>query len=228
MKAQLSKNSTAAFFDVDGTLWEGNVVRHYVDLIRRDSRSMAQQMTIAKILFQVPYYLLVDRFSRSHFNRIFYRNYRQMSVADCHHWSQQYFQEVGDDRLFPAARECVLKHQQQGHLVILVTGSPSFIISPMAEFLGVDGTIATDLEAIDGCYTGKIIGLPLAGEEKARSMRRLSEQLGIDLDRSYAYGDSIADLPMLSAVGNPIAVNPSRTLRKVAQKKEWPIQQWKF
>ena len=228
MNEQPLKTSTAAFFDVDGTLLKANVVRHYLNLAQRDKLAIARLMTIAKILLQVPYYLLLDRFSRSHFNRVFYRNYRQMSASDCQRWSQQYFEETLRDRLFLAAKYCIYDHQQRGDRIVLVTGSPNFIISPLAAFFRVDGAIATNLEMANGYYTGKIVGLPLAGEEKARSVRSISQQLGIDLSQSHAYGDSIADLPMLYTVGYPVAVNPSRALSKIAKKKGWLIQRWRI
>ena len=226
MNEKTLKTSTAAFFDVDGTLLDANVVRHYLDLAGRDKSPISQQVTLVKILLQVPYYLLLDRFSRSHFNRVFYRNYRQMSVSDCQRWSRQYFEDTLRDRLFPAAKDCIYYHKQRGDRLVLVTGSPNFIISPLAAFLGIDETISTNLEMANGCYTGEIVGLPLAGEEKARSVRSISKLLGIDLNQSHAYGDSVADLPMLCTVGYPVAVNPSRHLSKIAKEKGWSIQQW--
>ncbi len=88
--------------------------------------------------------------------------------------------------------------------------------------LEADDVIATQLEIVDGRYTGTIEYYAYA-EEKARAIRSLAEERGYDLEACFAYSDSITDLPMLEAVGHPHAVNPDKELRRVAAERSWPI-----
>ena len=226
MANQQKQLLAAAFFDVDGTLVNANVVNHYLYLATKDTVGIYRWMTFMWIAFQVPFYLLIDRLSRSLFNRVFYRNYRGMSVAKSLELSQQYFERKLRDRIFPSARDCLIEHQEQGDLVILVTGSLDFITAPLAEFLGVNTAIATHLKTEKGKYTGEIAGVPLAGKEKLQEISNFAEDFGIDLSIIYAYGDSMADLSMLNAVGYPVVVNPNKNLKKIAQEKGWIIQKW--
>jgi HAD superfamily hydrolase (TIGR01490 family) len=110
---------------------------------------------------------------------------------------------------------------------VLVTGSLDFIIAPLAEELGVADILAASLIESHGRFTGQLTAEPLCDQEKARRVRTFAEQNGIDLSRSYAYGDSIADLAMLEAVGHPQAVNPDRALAAVARARGWPVLRWK-
>lgn len=141
--------------------------------------------------------------------------------------SQIYFQEKLITQFFPAALDCINQHKQQGNLVILVTGSLDFIVSPLAEFLNADAVIATSLHTKNGYYTGEIKETSPIGEEKAKSIHNLSLKLGIDLSNSYAYADSSSDLPMLYIVGNPIVVNPDLTLKRIAKQESWSINFWR-
>jgi hypothetical protein len=86
----------------------------------------------------------------------------------------------------------------------------------------VAGVLATRAKIEDGKYTGEL-EFYCAGEGKAEALRELAERMSIDLEVSYAYSDSIADLPMLEAVGHPVAVNPDRDLRKQAEEREWDV-----
>ena len=88
------------------------------------------------------------------------------------------------------------------------------------------GMLACSLVESDGVFTGELGGPPIGEEEKVRQVRRYAEENGIDLSQSYAYGDSIADLPMLEAVGMPHAVNPDRALKAVARARGWPMHEW--
>ena len=216
----------AAFFDVDGTLFKANAVNHYLDLTTQNISQLGYRWEIFKIAVKAPYYLFLDRISRQQFNKVFYLNYRNWSVKQLQDRSQVYFKEKLITRLFPAAINCINQHKKQGNLLILVTGSLDFIVDPLAEFLKADAIVATSLHTQDGLCTGEIAGTSPIGEEKAKSIRNLSIKLGIDLSNSYAYGDSFSDLSMLYAVGNPVAVNPDLTLRRIANQESWTISCW--
>jgi HAD superfamily hydrolase (TIGR01490 family) len=218
---------TAAFFDVDGTLVKSNVVDYYLYLATRGVSPLQRWWTTVQLACKVPYYLLLDCLSRDRFNRIFYRNYRGLSVEHCQRWSQLQFKQTIYPKLFPAALDCMSQHREQERQIVLVTGSLDFIVAPLTEFLNAKALTAC-LQTVNGRYTGELVGVPLAGEEKAKAMREFALERGIDLTQSYAYGDSAADLPMLHMVGHPVAVNPDSTLRRVAQQKKWEVQQWQL
>ena len=119
--------------------------------------------------------------------------------------------------MYAEALELMELHRAAGHRVYLVSASPEEIVLPLADLLGVDGAICSRGEVDEqGCYTGRM-AFYAYGESKATAMRELAERTGLDLSASSAYSDSGTDLPMLEAVGRPVAVNPDRALAKVAR-----------
>lgn len=124
--------------------------------------------------------------------------------------------------IYAEAGALIEEHQAAGRDVVLVSASGEEIVRPIGEMLGVTDVIATRMAVADGCYTGEI-EFYAAGEHKATAVREMAETRGYDLAESYAYSDSIADLPLLEAVGHPTAVNPDRGLRRIATERGWPI-----
>ncbi len=119
--------------------------------------------------------------------------------------------------MYAEALELMELHRAAGHRVYLVSASPQEIVLPLADLLGVDGAICSRGEVDEqGRYTGRM-AFYAYGESKATAMRELAERTGLDLAASSAYSDSATDLPMLEAVGRPVAVNPDRALAKVAR-----------
>jgi alcohol-forming fatty acyl-CoA reductase len=89
-----------------------------------------------------------------------------------------------------------------------------------------DDVLCSTLAQENGAYTGELTGAPVAGDARARMLASFARRRGLDLTRSYAYADSISDLPMLEAVGNPVAVNPDRRLRTAAKARGWKVEHW--
>ncbi len=125
--------------------------------------------------------------------------------------------------LYPEAREVVESQRAAGRRVILATSSLDFIVRPIAEFLGVDGVLATELEFAAGSCTGRIRGLPMFRAEKRERVLAFLASEGIRAEDCSFYSDSIYDLPLLESVGTPVAVNPDVRLRRVARRKGWRI-----
>ena len=139
-------------------------------------------------------------------------------------------------RFFAQAIERVAWHARQGHEIVLLSGT----LEPLAraaaqamavglELLGVTVKIrvcATRLEGIDGKWTGRILGEAMFGEAKARAAKRLAEELQLNLEQCYAYGDSAKDEALLDATGNPTAVNPSPKLAGIAKTRGWGLLRW--
>jgi len=130
--------------------------------------------------------------------------------------------DVVDPLVFAEAAELISAHKRCGRDVVVVSASGEEIVSPIARALGATHSMATRMVVEDGRYTGEV-GFYCFGESKAAAIRELAAQQGYQLGHCYAYSDSIADLPMLEAVGNPSVVNPDRTLRKEATARDWPV-----
>ena len=134
--------------------------------------------------------------------------------------------DIVDPMVFEEAVELIAEHKAAGRDVIIISSSGTDIVEPIGARLGVDLAIGTQVAIEDGEYTGEILFYAY-GEGKAEAMRSLAEERGYDLGQSYAYSDSHTDLPMLEAVGHPVAVNPDTELRKVAVDRDWPIRDFR-
>jgi len=132
--------------------------------------------------------------------------------------------DVIDPYVYAEALDLMELHRSEGRRIYIVSSSPEEVVRPLARHFGVSGVIATRAAiGEDGRYTGEL-EFYAYGEEKAEAVRAVAERTGIDLARSFAYTDSATDIPLLEAVGHPVAVNPDRELRKVAEERAWPIR----
>jgi HAD superfamily hydrolase (TIGR01490 family) len=135
--------------------------------------------------------------------------------------------DVIDPFVYQEALDLIALHRAQGRRVFIVSSSPEEVVRPLAAHFGVVDVLATRAEVdADGRYTGRL-AFYCYGRAKAEAIRELAQREGLDLAGSYAYSDSITDLPMLEAVGNPVAVNPDRELRKVAEERGWRIRDFR-
>jgi HAD superfamily hydrolase (TIGR01490 family) len=132
-------------------------------------------------------------------------------------------EELISPLMYAEALELIHDHRAAGRLVCIVSSSPEEIVEPLARMLHVDRWIATKPGITDGLYTGEL-DFYCYGPQKADAIRDLASDLGVDLEGSFSYSDSVTDLPMLEVVGHPIAVNPDRELRKVALDRGWQIE----
>ncbi len=129
-------------------------------------------------------------------------------------------------RVYPEVLREAYDHQDAGRRVFIVTAASHEMAELMAHVLFFDGRIGTRSEVRDGVYTGRPDGPFTYREGKAEAIRETAEREGLDLDESYAYSDSESDLPMLRAVGHPVAVNPDRELERVARGQGWEIMRF--
>ena len=129
---------------------------------------------------------------------------------------------VVDPIVYDEAVSLIEEHRALGRDVVIVSTSGAEVVEPIGAMLGADRVIATQMEIVEGRYTGTIDYYAYA-DEKARAIRALAEDRGYDLDGSFAYSDSVTDVPMLEAVGHPHAVNPDKELRRIAADRGWPI-----
>lgn len=127
-------------------------------------------------------------------------------------------------RLAPRILDRLEEHRRQGHVLVLLSASLDYVLHDAFKDLRFDHLLCSRLEEnAEGVLTGRIDGPLCASETKARYAQRLADEMGIDLSQSHAYGDHHSDIPILSLVGNPVAVAPTKALRAHAEERSWPI-----
>jgi hypothetical protein len=127
------------------------------------------------------------------------------------------------DRVRPESHRLIEQHRQAGRNTYIVSASPVELVEPLAQALGMTAGIGTRSRIVDGRYTGDLDGPFCYGEGKVEAMSAIAQAEGFDLDRCWAYSDSASDLPMLRAVGHPVAVNPDARLEREAASEGWPV-----
>ena len=145
------------------------------------------------------------------------------SVQQVHDIVAETLHELIDPLVYAEAVELFAEHRAAGREVVLVSSSGEEVVGPIGEMLGVDRVIATSMVVEDGHYTGEI-AFYAYGEGKQIAIKALAAERGWDLADCYAYSDSATDVPMLEAVGHPVAVNPDKALRKLAAENDWPVR----
>ena len=124
------------------------------------------------------------------------------------------------------ARDLVLKHRDQGHTLMIITSTNRFIAQPIAAEFGIELLIATEVEEINGCFTGRTFDTPSFGKGKVSRLKEWLLEENESLEDSWFYSDSHNDLPLLELVDNPVALNPDPLLKKEAQIRKWTITEW--
>jgi HAD superfamily hydrolase (TIGR01490 family) len=218
-----NEQTTAAFYDVDGTLIRTNVVHAYAYYAVNAPHMLDKITKAAGLVASLPLYWIADKFDRRKFNESFYKNYAGYSQDRLVVIGQEVFDNVIRPNIFEGARSLLEKSREQGHRQILITGALDVITEPLADFLGVDDFVGNKLELKDGVATGRLEKPVVAGANKALWVRRYAERHDIDLDGSFAYADSGSDIPLLSVVGNPCAVNPDFRMKTNARAYDWPV-----
>ncbi|MGV8976852.1 MAG: HAD family hydrolase [Cellulomonas sp.] len=217
----------AAFFDVDNTIIRGASAFHLaVGLYRR---GFFRNWDIVTFAIHQSRYLMFGE-NRRQIDEVRDKGLTIMqghSVAEVVAIAEDIYDEVLSLRIFPGTQKLLDDHLAAGHEVWLITATPVEIGELIARRLGVTGALGTVAEHKDGFYTGRLVGDMLHGKAKASAVRELAARENLDLTASYAYGDSTNDVPILSAVGFPCAINPDRRLRRHAQTVGWPIREFR-
>lgn len=130
-------------------------------------------------------------------------------------------------KLWPETVRLAKDHIADGREVWLVTAAPQELGNVIAKKLGLTGAIGTKVERKNGIFFGKLVGKPIHGPNKRVAIKQLAKKRNLSLRKSYAYSDSHNDLPMLTAVGHPVAVNPDKILTRYARAADWPIYDFK-
>ena len=225
MAADGRQKAAAAFFDLDKTLIEGSSGVHFARAAYRSGKIGRRQLAAdlwANVKFRI--HGSTDEGSEEIRRRVL------DAIAGL---PVRELQRMGADvlagvlpRVYPEVLRAAHAHQDAGRRVFIVTAASQEMAELMAHVLVLDGGIGTRSEIKDGIYTGRADGPFTYRSGKAEAIRRVAEEHGIDLEASYAYSDSESDLPMLSAVGHPVAVNPDAALERVARENGWQIMRF--
>jgi HAD superfamily hydrolase (TIGR01490 family) len=218
-----STGSAAAFFDLDNTLIQGASLFHLARGLAAHrfltSRQIAR-LGCSQIAFRV-------RGERD--NQLESTRSRALAFAKGHtvaeivEISQEIFEKYLAGKIWPGTHDLALDHLDRGEPVWLVTAAPKELAEVIAERLGLTGALGTVAESVNGVYTGRLSGQMLHGAAKSEAVLTLATREGYRLADCYAYSDSANDLPMLTLVGHPHAVNPDHRLRRRARELDWPM-----
>jgi HAD superfamily hydrolase (TIGR01490 family) len=219
--------TAAAFFDVDNTVVRGASIFYMArGLHRRDLLRLSDILRFA--VKQASFVLLGENLE--HVAQIRERALSFVeghSVAELTAIGEEVYDEVIARKVWPGAHALARAHLAAGQRVWLVTATPVEVAGVIARRLGLTGALGTVAEHTDGVYTGRLIGEALHGRAKAEAVRALAEREGLDLARCAAYSDSANDIPLLSLVGHPVAVNPDRRLRAHARTSGWEVREYR-
>jgi HAD superfamily hydrolase (TIGR01490 family) len=213
----------AAFYDLDGTLVRTNLVHAFAYNARNQQGVIKSLWKTLATAVSVPLFAAADAYSRRAFNDLFFRRYQGESEDRLRYLADELFDNVLRPSIFPGAYELIDKSKRLGLRQVLVTGAIDFTVRPLVRHLGLDDWVSNHLEFVDGKATGRLLPPVMAAATKASWMRTYAEREGLNLSACYAYTDSMSDLPMLSVVGHPTAVNPDFRLRNTALQHDWPI-----
>ncbi len=220
----MKKNAQAAsFYDLEGTLVSTNLVHTLGFYAQRQPGLFATIKKSAATLAKLPLFGITDFYSRNVFNELFFQSYKGESEDRLRFFSEDLFEKVLKPAVFDGTPELIAASKKIGQKQVVITGALDFTIERLMTYLGIDEYKANRLEFVNGYATGRILPPVMASATKAKWMREYAERNDISLSESYAYSDSISDLPMLSIVGHPVAVNPDFRLKQTAIQHDWAI-----
>ena len=224
----VSDPGAAAFFDVDNTIMQGATIFHLARGLHK--RKFFTTRDILSAAYKQAYFRIVGVEDAGHMESArssalsFIEGHR---VAEVEELGEEIFEEGMAHRIWPGTRALAQAHIDQGQRVWLVTAAPVEIAQIIARRLGLTGALGTVAEQVNGVYTGRLAGEMLHGPAKAEAVKALAAKEELDLSRCSAYSDSANDLPLLSLVGDPCAVNPDHKLRAHARAMGWRIRDYR-
>src|SRR4051795_4000844 len=219
--------TAAAFFDVDNTVIRGASIFVLArGLWRRDFFGVRD---IAAMAWKQARFIAVGE-NLAHVARIREQALAWVaghSVEELTLIGEEVYDEAMAGKIWPGTRALAMGHLARGQEVWLVTATPVEVARVIARRLGLSGALGTVAETLDGVYTGRLVGEPLHGPVKAAAVAALARDKGLDLSRCAAYSDSANDIPLLSLVGHPCAVNPDAALRGHAKAHGWRVRDYR-
>ncbi len=218
----------AAFFDLDNTVIQGASLFHLAKGLYR--RGFFPTRVIVKGLWLQAYFRIAGRENAGHIDSARHASLGFIeghTVEEVTEIGREVYESSIADLIWPGTRAIAQMHLDAGQQVWLVTAAPVEVAGVVAARMGLTGALATTAEHVDGVYTGRLDGELLHGPAKADAIRALAHEHGLELARCFAYSDSFNDLPMLSLVGHPCAINPDRRLLAHAEEHDWQVRDYR-
>lgn len=218
----------AAFFDLDNTVMQGAAIFHFGRGLYK--RRFFHKRDLLRFAWQQAWFRLAGSEDPAHMEEA---RDSALSIVKGHRVEElmsigeEIYDEYMAAKIWPGTRALAQAHLDAGQPVWLVTAAPVETATIIARRLGLTGALGTVAESVDGVYTGRLVGEPLHGPAKAEAVKALATAQGLDLSRCAAYSDSANDIPMLSLVGHPYAINPDSALRRHAREHDWRLRDYR-
>ena len=210
-----------AFFDFDGTVIYGYSATTYLrEQIKRGDIAPRQLVELAKTMTQFG----MGNMGFSAMMTVASQFLRGIDESDYLEFSDLLYSKHIAKLIYPESRALIEAHLRKGHTVALVTAATPYQVMPAAKELGIEHVRCSNLEVIDGKFTGAVVKPTCYGMGKVDAAEQLAEQYNIDVSKSYFYSDSDEDIHLLEFVGNPRPLNPNKRLRRIARGRGWPVQ----
>ncbi|MFC4033142.1 HAD family hydrolase [Streptomyces polygonati] len=218
----------AAFFDLDNTVMQGAALFHFGRGLYK--RKFFDKRDLVRFAWQQAYFRMAGSEDPEHMQEA---RDSALSIVKGHRVEElmsigeEIYDEYMAGKIWPGTRALAQAHLDAGQRVWLVTAAPVETATIIARRLGLTGALGTVAESVGGVYTGRLVGEPLHGPAKAEAVRALAVAEDLDLSRCAAYSDSANDIPILSLVGHPYAINPDSRLRKHARAEGWRLRDYR-
>lgn len=212
-----------AFYDLDGTLADLNLVHATLFLLANVGEWSGRLRYLVGFVARLPRLYMAEQTDRRLLNAMLFEAFKGVSRDRLQLLGEEYCDRVLMRHLYPHASQMIEANRAAGLEPIVVSGSPDFIVAPLAERLKIHDFAANRLVFSGGLATGRLHTPVMAGEDKAEWCKAYAASRGVSLDSCWGYADSYYDLPFLATVGHPVAVNPDRRLATAAFSRQWPI-----
>ena len=215
-----SGSTIGAFFDLDGTIIASHSIKDvFLERLKAGQVSATEVTDLAKMTFK--YLMKTGDF----------QDQLAASVKNTEGVEAREFEELGERvytqklarEVFPEVRAMIRAHQEQGHTIAIVSSATRYQIEPLARALGIDHILCTELEIVDGLFTGELAGPACYGQGKVDAAEAFAEDHDISMESSYFYSNGSEDIPLLEAVGYPVAIAPDKALEREAERQGWPV-----
>jgi len=215
--------TTAAFFDLDGTIIATHSVKD-IFLERLFAGQVQTEEVVDMATMMLRYVFKTADFAEGLQESV--RNMQGMDEAEFLELAEKVCRDRLLPQVFPEVKAILKAHQAKGHTIVIISSASRYQVEPLARELGIDNIICTELEVKDGKFTGLLDGTPCYGPAKLSTARAFAKGRRISLKKSFFYSNGSEDLPLLEAVGNPVAIGPDSALKKEATMNGWPIHEF--
>jgi HAD superfamily hydrolase (TIGR01490 family) len=222
-KAIKASKRSAAFYDLDGTLVDLNLVHAAIFTLANVGEWSGRVAYLLGFAARIPRLYVAEQRDRRLLNTVLFEAFKGVSRDRLFSLGEEYCDRILISHLFPRAVELIEANREAEIEPVLVTGSPDFIVAPLARHLGIADFAANRFIFSRGRATGRLAEPVMAGDEKAVWCADYAASHALDLTDCWGYADSHYDTSFLAALGHPVAVNPDRRLRAAALSRQWPV-----